>query len=354
MTRDFRLRPAFSGLSFLIVGLLVCPLALAEPSAADRESARAQMKEGDAAAAKKDWATARRAYAEAHRIMGLPSTGRELSRAEEGLGHFLEAKDACEIVARSKPSAGEPAAFESARKECQGVVSALDKRIATLKIQVKGAGAEAAKITLDGNTFPGPTALRRANPGEHELLATATDGGVVRQMVKVADGETKDVTLDLAGAVKTDAAPAPPPPAASTATPPAATTAAPPASPPPPPPPEPASSNTTAFVLLGVGGAALVTGGVFGALALSDYGKADDACPSRKGCDAAAIDKRDAAGTKAWVANGGIGVGVILGAVGTYLLVSKPAAPKSAAARFFSPSFSVTPSGAGASVGGSF
>lgn len=351
MTRELRLRPVALGLPLLGFLVLAAGSAHAEPSAADRESARALMKEGDAAAGKKDWATARRAYAEAHRIMGLPSTGRELSRAEEGLGHFLEAKDACEIVARSKPAAGEPGAFEAARKECQGVVAALDKRIATLRIQVKGNGAEAAKISLDGNTFPGPTALRRANPGDHELTATSADGAVVKQAVKVGDGETKDVTLDLAGAAKTDG---PPPVAPPPTAPPPAATQEPPPSPPPPLPPEPAKSNTTGFVLLGVGGAALVAGGVFGALALSDYGKADDACPSRKGCSSAAIDSRDAAGTKAWVANGGIGVGVVLGAVGTYLLVSGPPAPKTAKARFLTPSFNVTPSGGSATLGGSF
>jgi cell division septation protein DedD len=353
-----RLRAAPVGwaLSLLASAPLWVSPAAAEPTAADRESARALMKEGDAAVASQDWTTARRAYAEAHRLMKLPSTGRELARAEEALGHFLEAKDVCETVARTPKTPGEPAPFEVARTECVAVVAALDKRIATVRIAVQGPGADSVKISLDGATFPGPNALRRANPGEHELSAVASAGGTARQVVQLLDGETKDVTLTL---VPPAAPVAVPPPAGTTTAAPTAPTAA-----PPPTPPtstaSPSGGNTTAYVLLGVGGAALVTGGVFGALALSDYGKADDACPTHKGCSASAIDSRDAAGTKAWVANGGIGLGVLLGAVGTYLLVSGPSAPATSAARskepsrFLNPSVMFTRSGAGASVGGTF
>jgi hypothetical protein len=352
MTRSFRFGPVVAGLSLLAALLPGGSVAHAEPSAADRESARALMKEGDAAAEKKEWAVARKAYGEAHRLMGLPSTGRELSRAEEALGHFLEAKDACEMVARSKPSAGEPAPFEAARKECQGVVAALDKRIATLRIEVKGAGADASKIGLDGASIPGPSTLRRANPGEHEVTATNAAGAVVKQVVKVGDGETKDVVLDLANATGAAAPLTAPSPSTSAVG--SASTAPPPAAPPPAAPPPAPSSHTTAYVMLGVGGAALVAGGVFGALALSDYGKAKDACPTKVGCSPSAIDSRDAAGTKAWIANGGLGLGVVLGAVGTYLLVSGPSQPTTARAWKLEPAVSVTTAGANASVGGTF
>lgn len=320
------------------------------------------MKEGDTAVASKDWATARRAYGEAHRLMKLPSTGRELARAEEGLGHFLEAKDICETVSRSPKSAGEPAPFEVARQECVAVVASLDKRIATVRIAVEGPGADSAKITLDGATFPGPSALRRANPGDHEIAAATASGATAKQTVKLLDGETRDVKLTLQPAATPVEVPPPAATTPATATPPPPPAASSPSPPPSPSAPAATSGNTTAYVLLGVGGAALVTGGVFGALALSDYGKADDACPTHKGCSADAIDSRDAAGTKAWVANGGVGLGLVLGAVGTYLLVSGPSSSGSSSARVsppsrFSasaPSLLLTPSGAAASFGGSF
>jgi hypothetical protein len=352
----FRAVPAASALGLLAALPFWVSPASAEPSAADRESARALMKEGDAAVAAKNWTTARRAFAEAHRLMKLPSTGRELARAEEGLGHFLEAKDVCETVARTPQIPGEPAPFETARKECVEVAAALDKRIATVRLTVQGPGADSVKITLDGATFPGPNALRRANPGDHEVSALATTGATAKQTVKLVDGETKDITLTLV-----PVAPVATAPPTATAPPPLvepAPTAPPIAPPPPAPPPE---SHTTAYVLLGVGGAALVTGGVFGALALSDYGKANDACPTHKGCSPDVIDRRDSAGTKAWVANGGVGLGVLLGAVGTYLLVSGPSPSSTAAhtpapsrSRFFNPSVMFTRSGASASLGGTF
>src|SRR5262249_1001249 len=65
--------------------------AYAEPSAADRETARSLMNEGDAKFDAKNYAQALKAYQGAHAIMGLPSTGYAVARTQAALGQLVEA-----------------------------------------------------------------------------------------------------------------------------------------------------------------------------------------------------------------------------------------------------------------------
>lgn len=50
------------------------------------------------------------------------------------------------------------------------------------------------------------------------------------------------------------------------------------------------AGRTIGFIMGGVGVAGLVTSAITGGLALSDHGAAEEACPTRKGCSAEAID----------------------------------------------------------------
>jgi hypothetical protein len=91
------------------------------------------------------------------------------------------------------------------------------------------------------------------------------------------------------------------------------------------------------YVAGGLGVAALGVGAVFGLRAASAYKSADDACPEHRGCSREALDDRSQANRDAWIANAGIGVGVVALAAGAYLLFlapsSKPASPSVAAGR---------------------
>ncbi|HEU4536557.1 MAG TPA: hypothetical protein VFS00_20675, partial [Polyangiaceae bacterium] len=95
------------------------------------------------------------------------------------------------------------------------------------------------------------------------------------------------------------------------------------------------------YVVGGAGVAALGVGAIFGAMALSNYSTAEDQC-SDGGCPdrAKAVDTLDRANGQAWVANVGIGLGLVGVAVGSYLVffapAKKPSAPASAAWRLTS------------------
>lgn len=101
--------------------------------------------------------------------------------------------------------------------------------------------------------------------------------------------------------------------------------AAPPEKKPKPPPPGAGGSTpTTGWVLLGTGGAALVVGGVFGALALSARHDENASCKTVGGSrycttDASSAISRDK--DYSLIADIGFGVGVVAAGVGAYLVL---------------------------------
>jgi hypothetical protein len=95
---------------------------------------------------------------------------------------------------------------------------------------------------------------------------------------------------------------------------------------PPPPPPPPKPNRIPAFVAFGVGGAGAIVGGIFGGLALAQAASVKTNCNHTQPCDpktgftTAGLEKdANAAKTKAWVSNVGIGLGVAGVATGAIL-----------------------------------
>jgi hypothetical protein len=115
---------------------------------------------------------------------------------------------------------------------------------------------------------------------------------------------------------------APPPPTTNNA--PAAPP--PPPTPPPqhPPPPQSSTLRTTGFIVAGAGAAALVTGGVFGVIALQKINDVKKKCPSTPCTDAAAVSDDHTAGTFADVSTVAVSVGAVALAVGTIFVLVSP------------------------------
>src|SRR5262245_1107365 len=88
--------------------ILVCAAALlspaaalaAEPSAADRETARTLVIDGRKKFGAGDYEGARKAFQAAHEIMGVPTTALDLAKALEKLGKLVEARTVALEVAR--------------------------------------------------------------------------------------------------------------------------------------------------------------------------------------------------------------------------------------------------------------
>jgi hypothetical protein len=120
------------------------------------------------------------------------------------------------------------------------------------------------------------------------------------------------------------------------------------------------SSPTLGYVLTGVGGAALVVGGVFGYLASQQASDAKDdpaLCPDKK-CSAKGRDEIDSAEGKALISTIGVGAGLAAVGVGVVLILTSggSAASKARAAAPRQARFIpiVSPSGGGFALGGAF
>jgi hypothetical protein len=188
---------AWRCLALALLMLCVWP-AYAAPTAAEKETARSlvhagrqKMKDGEARAALDD-------FSAAHAIMNVPTTGREVGRAQMELGMLLEARDTFLTVVRMPVERREGAAFRAARKEAKELADALAPRIPSVRISVEGDAAKGATVFIDDEEVPEESigVAFKVNPGEHEFIAR---NGELEQAVtlEIAEGETEDVTLRL-------------------------------------------------------------------------------------------------------------------------------------------------------------
>jgi hypothetical protein len=301
--------------SALCLVTLVPAPASAAPTAADRETARGLLKDGDTKFDSKDYRAALKNYEAAHSIMGYPSTGFAVAKTRAALGLLVEARDMALEVTRIPPKPGDPAAFARARESATKLAEELSRRIASLEITFHG-GPESGEVALllDGESVPVASlgAPRKANPGRHEVSASAPGFKSVSAHVDLAEGETKAVTLELEPEASAAAAPV-----AAAATTESTAEAE-----------EPSGRRLSPLVYVGfgVGAAGLVTGTVTGILHLTKTSSVRDTyCNGGDECRPGFEDDRDAAKTYATIANIAFGVGIAGVAVGIVgLVTSKP------------------------------
>lgn len=327
-----------------VVAIALMPaLAWAQPSVADKATARGLMDQGDRYAAQQDFQSALRAYRGADAIMHLPTTAIEVARAQEHLGLLLEAYETAYTVVRAVKQANEPAAFATSRAAAEAMVAALGPRLPSLEVKLEGVPADVRPtMTVDGEPVPSETISlpRRLNPGKHSVVVLAAGYITIARAVAVAEGDHATVEMKLEpvrGAAPAVAA------QDSTKTP--AVAGAGDAS------PSPGGSNTWAYAMLGVGAAGVVAGAVTGAVSLASVSSAH--CNSQNLCTASGASGDLSTGkAMAWASDVTFAVGIVGLATAGALYFLRPRAESPA------PSMHVTtgvgPSGATVGVSGSF
>lgn len=181
-------------------------------------------------------------------------------------------------------------------------VAAANQRITELKAQLPAKvmvvvgpeGVGALQITVDGTPAGGEELTLPA--GEHTVVISAEGYQPVTEVVTVEGGEEKKLEVTLAPMA------APPAPEPST--------------PPPPPPPQDddgGHSNVPAYVTLGIAGAGVILGTIFGVQALGAKGDFDDD-PT--------VENADDAERAALIADMSFGVALTFGITGAVLLFS--------------------------------
>jgi len=286
-------------------------VAMAAPSAAERETARRLMDEGKERTRAGERERALEAYQKAHDIMKVPTTGIALAKAQASLGHLVEARDVALEVVRMPRENGEPTIFERARREAKELEAHVKPRIPTVRIVVKG--GPATRVSVDGAEVASlllgePVAM---NPGKHAVVARNADGVEKRGDVELAERDAKELelTLPVPAPVLVATMPGPAPaggPARDAV-------------------PSEGGRSTAAKVLvfggLGLAVVGLAVGGVTGALTLSKAGDVKPQCANGI-CDPAAKSDLDSAGSLATISTIGFavgGAGVVCGIVGLLL-----------------------------------
>jgi len=282
----------------LSMTLVTAPLR-AEPSEADRATARALAAEGYRALQQNNYEVAADRFRRADALVHAPTLVVDHARALIGLGKLVEAHERYELVLREGIDPKAPRswhkAFEAAGKELE----ALRPRLAWVTIQVEGAREPA--VTVDEATVP-PAALgvRRAlNPGTRTFRVTAEGFLPAERTLTFNEGEEQTLKFELA--VDPNANAASPPPARERLA------VRDPARP----------SNAPAYVAFGVAGAGLAVGTVAGALALAKRSELDEVCTADGRCPVRAGEDIDAYRRLGWIS--GVGLGVSVAAVGTGL-----------------------------------
>jgi hypothetical protein len=286
----------------------VASSARAEPTAAERETARGLMDEGRALSDKGNLKEAMKRFKAADDIMHVPTTGLFLARTQAALGLLVEARDTIQAIRGTPALPREPAPFTEARAQADQLDASLNGRVPALTIVVTSSSGPAATsgatVAIDGIDLP-PSVVglpRSVDPGHHVVTAKA-GGHEATQEVDIREGEKKRVELVLAAG---DAA------ASASGDQPASTTDS--------GAPVSHGPSVLTFVAIGVAGAGLGVGAVTGIMAVSKQSTLQGEC-ANKNCGPSSYTDLDSARTLATVSDVGFAVAGVGAAVAVVSLV---------------------------------
>jgi hypothetical protein len=248
--------------SLLAIVLAASSVAMAEPSAADKETARGLMSEGRADRDKGDLKGALKAFSGADALMRVPTTGLEVAKTQAALGLLVEARDTALRIGRGQAAPNEPAPFKQARDAASAMTDELEARIPSVTVTLKNVpDGTTPTVTIDDASVPA-AALgqpRKMNPGHHVVVAKA-GGPEAKQEFDLAEKDHKDVSVDVPAGTATAVATTDTGSSATTDT---------PATPEAPTSGKSGFSKGLVFGGFGLAGAGLIAGTITGVLALS-------------------------------------------------------------------------------------
>lgn len=246
-------------------------------------------------------------FARAELLFHAPPLLVGLGRAYVGLGKYVEAMESFNKVIRERMPESAPEAYLQAQEDARREIEGLDQKIAWVTIAVQG--PKEPVVTIDGaEVSVASLGVKRAvNPGSHEVRASADGFKASSETFSIESAQSKEVTLTLEEDPEGIADVVPGPGPGDTGG------------------DEGGSSimPILGWTAIGVGGAALILGGVMGGLALGKHGDLSDACPN-DACPTEEQDNLDSFRTFGTVSTVGFIVGGVLAAGGVVLLLTAP------------------------------
>ncbi len=284
-----------------LLGLALFALPAAAYAAPPTEGERL-FREGRNAMQDKDYETACARFAESQKKEPAPGTSLNLGECEERRNHLIAARDAFVSAAAN---------FVTADKKgyATGRAEALDKRIPRIVVRVSG--APKGTTVRAGERVVEQGVELRIDPGDVAFTVEAPAARTKRTTVALKEGSA--LTEVELGPLDVDGPVAPNPRPASVVTPPS------------PPASEASPLRTVGWVLVGVGAASLVVGGVTGIMTLDRASTVKDHCDGDLACDPEGTSAARSGETLSLVSTITVIAGVVgLGAGGALLLTTSP------------------------------
>lgn len=277
MIAPMRLHLAVSVLAFTAATTTLASRdALAQPDASSSGVKMAQdlVEEGRALGQQKKWGEALERFQRAASLSRklTPQLAFYIGFAESRVGKLV----AADVDLRRAIDLARDANNDQVAKAAQAELPAVEARTPALTLTINGA-APPTSLQIDGAAL-GLAAIGNAvplDPGDHTVVIQFA-GGPVRKQITLVERQRLAVAIDApigTGVVPTPQTPVPTPVVSSVPT-----TA--PVVPPPAEPSDGSGRRLTSLVIVGVGGAALVTSGIFYLLARSALSPVTTACPS--------------------------------------------------------------------------
>jgi hypothetical protein len=186
-----------------VSGVVIAPrVARADPTSADIETARRLFTEGLDLRKKGDEAGALLKLEGAFDLTKSPVVGVEVAHCELALGKLVDARQTALDVYALPISAKETKASEDARAEAAKMADELKPRIAFVNVRLVNVPSGATpRITIDGVPVPATVVgqPRAVDPGKHVVAASVASESPAAVGVVMAEGESREVTLNLAG-----------------------------------------------------------------------------------------------------------------------------------------------------------
>lgn len=259
-----------------------------ESDAAARATARKLGNAGIDAYNAADFPAAADKLDKAYKVLQAPSLGLWSARAFVKNGRLVEASERYVEVSRLPIVGGNRQVQEQAKEDAQKEHEALAPRIPSLVVKLEGATPEQVSVSVDGKPLP-PELIGEsapANPGAHKITGVRGDDKTELN-VTLAEGSEQVALLRFKPQSPSSAPLATAPAGAVAGAAPAAATASTP--PPDEAAPKAESSGSIAPVLgwigVGLGGAAIVAGGITGAMAIEKKADLIESGDCEGGCD---------------------------------------------------------------------
>lgn len=285
----------------LAVALCASPAAAQEePSPADVSAARALGQEGVKLADAGNCDEAIDRLSRAEKIFHAPTTLARLGECQVKVGKIVAGTENLNRVVRETIGPSAPQAFRDAQDRAKVVLAEAKPRIAKLKVAVAAPADAKLVVTIDGENLPiaNLNMNRPVDPGEHVVEATAPGFLPAKGKVTLPDGGVDSLALTLEIDPNAPKTPVVAPVAGGQGSGPVDAPSK--------------RDRTPAYVSLGIGGAGLVVGTVFGIVAMGKKSDLEDACPNKVCPSAAQQDTIDSGKTMGTVST----VGLVIGAVG--------------------------------------